>query len=57
MANAIREITVERGHDPREAPIIAFGGAGPLFATLLARELEPEPRSSDLPAATSQHGD
>jgi N-methylhydantoinase A len=40
MANAIREITVERGHDPREAPLIAFGGAGPLFATLLARELE-----------------
>jgi N-methylhydantoinase A len=40
MANAIREITVERGYDPREAPIIAFGGAGPLFATLLARELE-----------------
>ncbi|RWA88205.1 MAG: hydantoinase/oxoprolinase family protein [Mesorhizobium sp.] len=39
MANAIREITIEQGHDPRTASIIAFGGAGPLFATLIAREL------------------
>ncbi len=40
MANAIREITIERGQDPRRAKLMAFGGAGPLFATLLARELE-----------------
>ena len=40
MANAIREITVEQGEDPREATLMAFGGAGPLFGTLLARELE-----------------
>jgi len=40
MANAIREITIERGRDPREAKLMAFGGAGPLFATLLARELD-----------------
>ncbi len=40
MASAIREITVERGRDPRDAVLMAFGGAGPLFATLLARELE-----------------
>ena len=39
MANAIRVITVEQGNDPRQAKLIAFGGAGPLFATLLAREL------------------
>jgi N-methylhydantoinase A len=39
MANAIREITIERGHDPRAATLISFGGAGPLFATELAREL------------------
>jgi N-methylhydantoinase A len=39
MANAIREITVERGRDPRAATLLAFGGAGPVFATLLAREL------------------
>src|SRR3954447_9770212 len=40
MANAIREITIERGQDPREAKLMPFGGAGPLFGTLLARELE-----------------
>jgi N-methylhydantoinase A len=39
MADAIREITVEQGEDPRRAALIAFGGAGPLFACLLAREL------------------
>jgi N-methylhydantoinase A len=39
MAQAIIEITVERGEDPRDAAIIAFGGAGPLFGCLLAREL------------------
>ena len=36
---AIREITVERGHDPREFSLLAFGGAGPMFAPLLAREM------------------
>jgi N-methylhydantoinase A len=40
MANAIRSVTVEQGHDPRDAKLIAFGGAGPLFATLLAHELD-----------------
>jgi N-methylhydantoinase A len=40
MANAIREVTVEQGQDPREAALVAFGGAGPLFATLLADELD-----------------
>jgi N-methylhydantoinase A len=40
MANAIREITIERGQDPRQARLMAFGGAGPLFATLLAQELD-----------------
>jgi N-methylhydantoinase A len=40
MANAIREITVERGIDPREMHLFAFGGAGPMMSTLLARELE-----------------
>ncbi|HZT54246.1 MAG TPA: hydantoinase/oxoprolinase family protein, partial [Gaiellaceae bacterium] len=39
MADAIREITVEQGEDPRRAALIAFGGAGPLFGCLLAREL------------------
>jgi N-methylhydantoinase A len=39
MADAIREITVEQGEDPRQAALIGFGGAGPMFACLLAREL------------------
>lgn len=40
MANAIREITVEQGQDPRQCTLMPFGGAGPLFGTLLAQELE-----------------
>lgn len=40
MAGAIREITVEQGQDPRGAALMPFGGAGPLFLSLLARELE-----------------
>jgi N-methylhydantoinase A len=40
MAGAIREITVEQGQDPRRAVLMPFGGAGPLFLSLLARELE-----------------
>jgi N-methylhydantoinase A len=38
-ANAIREITVEQGIDPRGLKLLAFGGAGPLLATQMAREL------------------
>jgi N-methylhydantoinase A len=40
MANAIREITVEQGQDPRDCTLMPFGGAGPLFGTLLAQELD-----------------
>ncbi|MBL09991.1 MAG: 5-oxoprolinase [Acidiferrobacteraceae bacterium] len=39
MANTIREITIDQGIDPRELSLLAFGGAGPLMSTLLAREL------------------
>ena len=39
MAGAIRGITIEQGRDPRDDALVAFGGAGPLFATLLADEL------------------
>ena len=39
MEKAIRLISVERGHDPREFTLVAFGGAGPLHACLLARAL------------------
>lgn len=40
MANTIREITIEGGLDPRKMTLLAFGGAGPLMATELARELD-----------------
>lgn len=40
MANAIREITVSRGIDPRDFALVAFGGAGPLHAIAIAEELE-----------------
>lgn len=39
MANAIREITIERGVDPRRLKLCAFGGAGPMLSTLIARDL------------------
>jgi N-methylhydantoinase A len=39
MEKAIRMISVERGHDPREFTLVAFGGAGPLHACALARAL------------------
>jgi N-methylhydantoinase A len=37
---AIRQITVERGLDPRDFAMVAYGGAGPLFLPLVAREME-----------------
>ncbi len=40
MARAIRVISVQRGYDPRDYTLVAFGGAGPLHAARLARELE-----------------
>lgn len=39
MANAIKEITVERGRDVRDFSLFAFGGGGPIFAAELARGL------------------
>jgi N-methylhydantoinase A len=40
MSNTIREITIENGIDPREMKLIAYGGAGPLFADLIIEELQ-----------------
>jgi len=40
MANAVRELTVFRGLDPRDYALMAFGGAGPLHTVALAEELE-----------------
>ena len=39
MAGAVRMVSLARGHDPRDFALIAYGGAGPLHATALAREL------------------
>ncbi len=39
MALAVRAITIEKGVDPREATLIAFGGGGPLHATAIARDI------------------
>ena len=39
MAQAVRVVTVERGIDPRELALVAFGGAGPLHAAQIAAEL------------------
>jgi N-methylhydantoinase A len=40
MAAAIRKVSVEQGADPRRAALVAFGGAGGLHATSLARRLD-----------------
>ena len=40
MIRAIKLVSVERGYDPHDFVLIAFGGAGPLHATQLAEELE-----------------
>jgi N-methylhydantoinase A len=37
---ALREVTVERGLDPREFALLAFGGAGPMLGPMLAREMD-----------------
>jgi N-methylhydantoinase A len=39
MIQAIRALSVERGHDVRGFALLAFGGAGPLYAPYMAREL------------------
>jgi N-methylhydantoinase A len=39
MAGAIRMVSLARGHDPRDFSLFAYGGAGPLHAAALAREL------------------
>jgi N-methylhydantoinase A len=39
MLRALRVVSVERGHDPRDFALVAFGGAGPMHACALAEEL------------------
>ena len=40
MERAIRAISAERGHDPHDFSLVAYGGAGPLHAGMIARNLE-----------------
>jgi N-methylhydantoinase A len=40
MARAARAVTIERGRDPREFTMVAFGGNGPLFGVSIARALD-----------------
>jgi N-methylhydantoinase A len=40
IARAVRAVTIERGRDPRDFTLIAFGGNGPLFAAEMARSLQ-----------------
>lgn len=40
MASGVREVSVKRGHDPREFPLVVAGGAGPVHACMIAQELE-----------------
>ncbi len=52
MAQGVREITIKRGFDPREFPMVVAGGAGPIHSCLIATELEIPlqivPRSSSI---------
>ena len=57
MEKAIRVISVERGYDPREFTLVAFGGGGPLHACALARALRiPRVLVPAMPGALSAVG-
>ena len=40
MATGVRDVSVRRGLDPRDFPLVVAGGAGPLHAAAIARELD-----------------
>ncbi|MCM3569293.1 hydantoinase/oxoprolinase family protein [Neobacillus mesonae] len=57
MANAIHEKTIQKGQDPREFSLVAFGGAGPLHAVEVAQILNiPEVIIPQHPGITSATG-
>ena len=57
MSGAIRSRTVEKGHDPREFALVAFGGAGPMQAAEVAESLGiPEVLVPPFPGITSAMG-
>jgi N-methylhydantoinase A len=57
MAQALRIVSIERGHDPQEFTLVTFGGAGPVHAVPLAEELQiPEVIVPPAPGAFSALG-
>ncbi len=57
MSLAVRAVSVKRGIDPRDTTLIAFGGAGPLHAVAIAREISiPKVVIPKLPGAFSALG-
>ncbi len=57
MEKALRHISVEGGHDPRDFTLVTFGGAGPLHACALARSLRvPRVLVPPMPGALSAYG-
>jgi N-methylhydantoinase A len=57
MEKALRKISVEQGHDPRDFLLVSFGGAGPLHACALARALQiPKVLVPRMPGALSAYG-
>ncbi len=57
MERAIRYVSVERGHDPRDFVLLAFGGGGPVHACALARSLQiPKVLIPAVPGALSALG-
>jgi N-methylhydantoinase A len=57
MVQALRKISVEQGHDPRDFVLVSFGGAGPLHACALAKALRiPKVLVPRMPGALSAYG-
>jgi len=57
MVQALRKISVEQGHDPRDFTLVSFGGAGPLHACALAKALRiPKVMVPRMPGALSAYG-
>ena len=57
MMGAIRNVSVERGHDPRHFALVAFGGAGPMHAISVARLLDmPTVIAPPSPGVASAYG-
>jgi N-methylhydantoinase A len=57
MVQALRKISVEQGHDPRDFALVSFGGAGPLHACALAKALRiPRVLIPRMPGALSAYG-